>query len=339
MRTFKKLGKQLILHGIECVGLNRLARHHTRRRLLGLCYHGVLSTECPENDARLNLAVTASQFERQMRELRLNWNPVSVEQIRQSIEEGVLLPDRAVLVSFDDGYRNNFTVAVPILEKYQIPAIVFITTDMIGTGKLVWAVELIDRLVSWEQSQFTLGGTKYALPPPNTPERTWAVMAMMGAIRSLSSQELQPFKERIWSETTLDLSPNWKKELYEFMNWDEVRQLQKKGIAVGAHTVTHPVLSKLEPAELERELSESKQHIEQELGGLIDTLAYPFGSRYDYSDAVIDKARELGYKIGFTLTERRNHEVLESMRIDRICISNDLSFASFRALISGIRSN
>ena len=68
-QTLKQSVKQLILHGVEFVGLNRLARHYARRRLLALCYHGVLSAECPPNDARLLLAVTASQFDRQMQEL------------------------------------------------------------------------------------------------------------------------------------------------------------------------------------------------------------------------------------------------------------------------------
>ena len=71
----------------------------------------------------------------------------------------------------------------------------------------------------------------------------------------------------------------------------------------------------------------------------IDIIAYPFGSHRDYSDAVIDRAKELGYRLGFTLTERRNPEVFDPMRISRICICNDLSLASFRAIISGIRGN
>jgi len=338
-QTLKQSVKQSILHGVEFAGFNRLARYYTRRRLLGLCYHGVLSAECPSNDARLLLAVTASQFDQHMQELRRNWNPVSVEQVRQSIEEGIPLPDKAVLVTFDDGFRNNLTVAQPILEKYQIPAIVFITTDMIGTGKLIWTVELIERLVSWEKTRFTLGETEHILPPPDTPERTRTVSSIMGALRSASPQESQAFVEQVRSQTTLDFSPDWKKELYEFMNWEEVRQIQQKGFAIGAHTVSHPILSKLEPEQLERELKRSKEQIEQEAGTNIDTIAYPFGSQYDYSDEVVNKARDLGFRLGFTLTERRNSEMLDPMRIHRICVGNDLTLSSFRALISGIRGN
>ena len=361
-QTLKQSVKQLILHGVEFAGFNRLARHYTRRRLLALCYHGVLSAECLPNDARLNLAVTAAQFDQQMQELRRNWNPVTIEQVRQSIEEGVPLPDKAVLVTFDDGFRNNLTVAQPILEKYQIPAIVFITTDMIGTDNLIWAVELIERLVSWKQMRFTLGATQYVLPPPDTPERTWAVSSIMDSIRNVSQQESQAFVEHVKNQTTLDLSPAWKRELYEFMNWDEVRQIQQKGFAIGAHTASHPILSHLEPEELEAEMSgssmlieqelekssakiegekfdESKERAEKETKTKIDTIAYPFGSQYDYSDEVVSKARDLGFRLGFTLTERRNPKVLDPMRISRICICNDLTLASFRALISGIRGN
>jgi hypothetical protein len=120
MQFLKQFGKQLILHGIECVGLNRLARHRTRRQLLGLCYHGVLSAECPPHDARLLLAVTATQFDQQMRELKRNWNPVSVEQVRQSIEEGVPLPDRAALVTFDEtAFATILQLRLPSLQNIR----------------------------------------------------------------------------------------------------------------------------------------------------------------------------------------------------------------------------
>ena len=197
---------------------------------------------------------------------------------------------------------------------------------------------------------------------PDTPERTWAVSSIMDSIRNVSQQVSQAFVERVKNQTTLDLSPVWKKELYEFMNWDEVRQIQQKGFAIGAHTASHPILSHLEPEELEAEMSgpsiliekelekssakieeaefeESKELAEKETNTKIDTIAYPFGSQSDYSDEVVNKARELGFRLGFTLTERRNSEVLDPMRIHRICIGNDLTLASFRALISGIRGN
>jgi peptidoglycan/xylan/chitin deacetylase (PgdA/CDA1 family) len=330
--------KQYILHGVEFAGLNRLARYRTRRRLLGLAYHSVVSDSSPEDDARTNIAVTVSQFELQLQKLRRHWNPVSLEQVRNAVLHGEALPDNAVHVSFDDGYRNNLTLAAPLLAKYEIPALIFVTTNFIGSqDKLLWSLEMQERLVAWSDSAIELAGKSYLLSAPETPQRTRQVGEIVTAAKRLPLQERQAFLDILRRQTKLDLSPSWKRELYEFMDWDEVRSLRAKGIDIGAHTVSHPILSHLDLLDVERELKESKIRIEQELALECDALAYPFGSVYDYSGDVIEITKRLGFRLAFTLQNHRNAESIDPMRIHRICITRDLTLHSFRAIISGIR--
>jgi peptidoglycan/xylan/chitin deacetylase (PgdA/CDA1 family) len=119
--------------------------------------------------------------------------------------------------------------------------------------------------------------------------------------------------------------------------------LQKFNVAIGCHTVSHPVLADLPPDKLHEELQASKVKIEQELGGECDTLAYPFGSSVDYSEAVMNKAKELGFRLAFTLTFKRNDLssnetcLVCPFAIHRFCITRDLTLNSFKAIISGIR--
>jgi peptidoglycan/xylan/chitin deacetylase (PgdA/CDA1 family) len=89
---------------------------------------------------------------------------------------------------------------------------------------------------------------------------------------------------------------------------------------------------------LERELRESKECIERELGAACEVFAYPFGSMYDFSDRVVEAARRAGFYLAFTLQDCRNDATLDAMRIHRICINREHSLASFRALISGLRN-
>ncbi|MDR2440289.1 MAG: polysaccharide deacetylase family protein [Planctomycetaceae bacterium] len=331
--------KQILLCGAEICGLNCLSRFWTRRRLLGLCYHSVVSDASPQNDARTRIAVTVTQFNEQLKELRKNWNPVSLLQIRNAIENGIPLPDRAVHISFDDGYRNNLTLAVPLLAQYEIPATIFVTTNMIAThGELIWALELHERLVAFPDSEIEIDGTTYPLPPPESPKRTEIALELLNHVKRLPIKECNILLQKLRNRVMIDWSPSWKRELYEFLDWDELRLLRGQGIEIGAHTLSHPVLSCLNQAELNRELLESKRCLERELGIECDVLAYPFGSENDFSDRVVDVARDIGFRLAFTLRECRNAVMLDAMRIHRICIHREHSLNSFRALISGLRN-
>lgn len=340
--------KQTILRAVDALGLNRWARFRTRRRLLGICYHGIVSDDSPD-DARTRIAVSASQFELQLRELRNHWTPISLERIRQALYENRPLPDRAVHVSFDDGYRNNLTLAAPLLAKYEIPATIFITTDFLDSGRLIWPLELHERIVAWpnlrvryaeNRAPLTVSPSPISPSPPNSRERSETALAFVNAVKRLDVEDRDAFLAVLRSETELNISSAWQRELYEPLQWSELPLLKSMGIDLGAHTLTHPNLAKLPLEELEKELRESKARLEREAGSEpCDSLAYPFGSGYDYSDSVVDAARRIGFRLAFTLQERRNGTVLDPLRIHRICIHREHSPLSFRTLISGLRNS
>lgn len=331
--------KQGILHAVDALGLNRWARHRTRRRLLGLCYHGVVSEEGPPADARTRIAVTATQFEAQMRELRRHWTPVGSRRILDAISGGPPLPDRAVHVSFDDGYRNNLTVAAPILERYEIPATVFITSGFLDTRRPPWPLELHERLVACTGLLPILSGR--FTTPSHTPERTEEALKFVDAAKELAAPQRENLMETLRSETEIDLSAPWKRELYEPLDWTDLPGLPRRGVEIGAHTVSHPNLARLAPDELDEEIETGRKKIEAAMDGAYrcESFAYPFGSSRDYSDAVVDAVRKAGFRLAFTLEERRNAETLDPFRIHRICIHRELTHASFLTLISGLRNN
>jgi peptidoglycan/xylan/chitin deacetylase (PgdA/CDA1 family) len=196
------------------------------------------------------------------------------------------------LVSFDDGFKNNLTLAAPLLAKYKIPAAVFVTTDYIGTsGQLFWALELSQRLMNSDEDSVTLSGITYPLPDTSHSERSSSVIIITNATKKIPANERQIFLEDVRSKTDYDISAPWQKELYEFLTWDEVRTLRKQGIEIGCHTASHPILSALNPDELDRELRESKKKIEQELGEECDTIVYHAGL-----DTQLIQGDNFGYK-------------------------------------------
>ena len=346
MKTF---AKQFVLQAVDAFGLNRYARWKMRRKLLILCYHAVVSDDSPPDDLRTNIAVTVSQFEQQLQHLRKHWNPVSLQDIRNYVVSNGkdTLPDNAVFVSFDDGYRNNLTFAAPLLRKYNVPAAVFVTTGFIGTeNKIFSALELQNLLMGSKLTQIKVNDETFSLPE-HRYERSAVCEQVAYRVKALPLDEHHEWLDRLrYDVGNMDISPTTEEyihELQDFLTWDEVRELQKFNVDIGCHTVSHLVLADLPRDALHEELQASKVKIEQELGGECDTLAYPFGSSQDYSKRVKTKAKELGFRLAFTLTNRRNDLPadgtcsIDPLAIHRICVTRDLTLNSFKAIISGVR--
>ena len=149
----------------------------------------------------------------------------------------------------------------------------------------------------------------------------------------MSQEERTAYLTELRKSTMLNLEAPWKKELYEFMSWNEVRQIRKFGVALGGHTVSHPILSSLPPEKLREELRLCKEKIESEAGGECFSFAYPNGGRADFNETVIGEAEQAGFRIAFNLFERRNPVVLSPMSIDRLCVTRDLSLLEFERLL------
>ena len=298
-----------------------MMRLRLRKRLLVLCYHSVISDDSPQ-DPRTNIAVTTQQFESQLQILRKHWKPISLVALDALLQGAEDLPDHSVLVTFDDGFRNNLTHAAPFLMKYEIPATVFLTTGLIGTTGMLWTQEVAER-----QRHPNIPSPGYVLPPGHRllPEEL-KLLPNTGRLAYLD--DLRANSELVWNSA-------WQRELYSFMSWEEVRQLRSFGIDVGAHTVSHPVLASLSTEEARQELSACKTEIEQETGASCFAIAYPNGGKGDFTAAVTDECRKLGFRIGFNLFGRRNPPLREMnpLSINRVCVTRDVSLIEFERML------
>src|SRR3954454_13977229 len=139
----------------DYAGINGALRTYSRNCLAVACYHGVVPDEHPhEYDYRNTVSVRA--FARQM-ELLTRWHkPVSAADIRDHIEKGTSLPARPVLVTFDDGYRNNLVHAAPVLERYGVPALISVTTGYVASKRLLWCEELRLRVLHWPKPKLPM---------------------------------------------------------------------------------------------------------------------------------------------------------------------------------------
>ena len=306
--------KRSVLTAAKSCGLFAVMRRFVRTRLLVLCYHSVISDDSPQ-DPRTNIAVTTRQFESQLQILQSRWNPISLAELDVAIKNTTELPNYSVMVTFDDGFRNNVTLAAPLLRQYGIPAIVFLTTGYIGTTNMLWTQEVTER-------QHHL---RIDVSHPRSLSR----------LKQLPNAERLAYLDELRANSKLALDSPWQRELYSFMDWDEARQLRSFGIDIGAHTVSHPILSSLLPEGVRQEISACKAKIEQEIGTPCFAIAYPNGGVADFNEVIVEECRKLGFRIGFNLLGRRNPLLrdINPLSINRVCVTRDVSLIEFERML------
>ncbi|HEX5030739.1 MAG TPA: polysaccharide deacetylase family protein, partial [Candidatus Eisenbacteria bacterium] len=248
-QTFTRAGDRWrVLRGKGGISIGR----RRRGAFLVLLYHRV-------NRASPRFAIERTEteaFRAQMEHLARHFHVMSLDDLVKRVRAGESLPSRAVAITFDDGYEDNYTDAYPILRKLGLPATVFLATESIGTGESLWFDRVLDAFRTARAHSIKLpGGESAELSDPMTRERV-AHRALYALMR-LSNAE----RETAIDALLRDLGPEGSPDLPAMMTWDQVRLMAAHGIEFGAHTMTHPILSRLPLDEAEAEIVGSKRRI------------------------------------------------------------------------------
>lgn len=287
----------------------RLLRRLSPKAII-LLYHRVADVEI---DPQL-LCVSPVHFSEHMQIIREFYHPKSLGDIYQE-KKAKHFPNQSVIVTFDDGYADNFLVAQNILNAFEIPATVFVTSSMVDNKREYWWDELervflspkrlprrLELLINNEIISF-----EFASELPRNAFEAWnvlfqsprnsrqdAYLFLMGFLRKSHFSTRENLLSEIFAWAGLDRNTGRPKNLS--VSSKLLSSLPKNGfIDVGAHTVTHPLLSSLTQSEQESEISGSKSDLEKILDRPICTFAYPFGERGDYSEDSIRLVREAGF--------------------------------------------
>ncbi len=334
----QEVAKRAFYHLARRAGINAALRHAFRGRLLVLCYHGVVSRDQTRQAYRYRNTVSVRQFEEQIRTAARFFRPISGHDLLDSLDGRASLPDRPVLVTFDDGFQNNLTQAAPVLERLGVPAIIHVPTDYIGRERLLWTQELDERVLGWRRSTVPMPGRAADAPlPAESHARQQFAERLRQQCKSLTNAARQEYLDRLRDESPSGAT-GVHDELFRFLSWDEVKELYRRGFAIGSHTASHPILTRLEARELEHELTASKATIERQLQTPCPWIAYPNGGPSDFSPDVVAATKRAGYRVGFTLTEQYNAPAPDALRISRISIPGHVPTAVFHSRISGLHA-
>jgi peptidoglycan/xylan/chitin deacetylase (PgdA/CDA1 family)/CelD/BcsL family acetyltransferase involved in cellulose biosynthesis len=274
-----------------------------------LYYHRVNDIQDPFSDA-----ISTRLFEEHIRYLARNYKVVRMSEIVRHLEEG---DSREVLVgiTFDDGYADNYQNAFPILQRYGVPATIFLTSGGLDSSELLWFERLADAVKNTSREYIDL---EVDIPRRfwmrTLPQRVAANHGIFSVLRTLTNAERTGLLPGILEELGAGKENSRRNEM---LSWDQVRRMSAQGIDFGGHTVTHPFLSKLTPAEAVWEVSECKRRIEQELQQPVDYFAYPNGREEDIAAANKEVLRAAGYRAAVTTIWGMNDESTDHMALKR----------------------
>jgi peptidoglycan/xylan/chitin deacetylase (PgdA/CDA1 family) len=175
------------------------------------------------------------------------------------------------VITFDDGVRNHFSFAWPILRSRKVPATFFVCPGLIETGDWLWRTELRMRLKHMDRAMRVKVATDSGCPHGE-------VEAVMEWTKKLPLDEREVFRRNV-AKQTADFSPSRQEmERHAPLTWDQLRQMDKNLITIGSHTLTHPILTTLANDVLQREIADSRSLLEQTLDRSVDFFSYPNGA-------------------------------------------------------------
>lgn len=252
----------------------------------------------PDEPTGLCAEVQTTYFEKHIRHLATNYDILSLDEIVSRIKNGHTLR-RSVGITFDDGFKDNYENAYPILRRYQIPATIFLTTGYIDNVRPPWFIKVRHLFIKTQIKDYhiKLKNKALFLPMQNKRQQMVAAQKVMDYLQKCQDDERQVLLNQLEDDLEVD-DPG---ELNDFMlNWNQIREMFNNNISFGAHTVNHPILSRLSAKQVEEEIAMSKDTIEEKLGNSVSLFAYPFGKKHQYNEKVISILTRLSFKCAVT---------------------------------------
>ena len=266
-------------------GMAAAWERRTRRSVRVLAFHGI---DDPANFARLAEIIAHE------------WHPVSLDAVVSWLSGGAI-PQRSVLVTFDDGDPSLVEHAVPVLTRLRVPAVAFVISELIGSQRLPW----------WELVQ--------ALEPEQS-------QAIVRRLKSLADGDRRRYLEGLEQSKG---RPAGKKQL----DGDDLRALEAAGIEIGNHTMTHPILPMCDDCVVRDEVVDAHQTLSQVTARAPRTFAYPNGGLDPRAELVL---ADLGYEAAFLFDHRLVRPKFSALQTSRLRVDSTTTEDRFRLIVSGV---
>lgn len=324
--------RELIVKALHHTGLLCLARRLSREEFRGcrvLNFHRVLPTGTPRDHyAALMGEPTVDQLDRLLRFLKRRFRFTTPEACVARWRAGREVEPYSLILTFDDGYADLHSNLLPLLQKHQVPATIFLTTGAIN-GRPLWFQRVFASLAQTTLPELSAWRGFPRLPLRTPEQHHHAIETVSELKRTLAPRELDAAAEELAGLLGVEGTPG-----EEMMSWEQVAELHRSGwVNLGGHTVTHPVLTGCTLEEARRELVDCATELRSRLGLTFLPFAYPNGGITLEVEHLVEEA---GYDCAFHMKRARNTRTTSLYRLGREYVEAD-SIPNTSFILSGLR--
>jgi peptidoglycan/xylan/chitin deacetylase (PgdA/CDA1 family) len=279
-------------------GLLNAATRAADPHLTVLAYHRIANVSDPGFDTYVsNVSANPRAFRAQLDHVRRHFDVIDLERLLTWLKSSADLPARSLLLTFDDGYRDNFEHTYPALRERRLPAVLFVTTGFVDSGRTLYWDRLARGFHRTRRSFLAMVDGELRWDGPG--ERSAALHEVVRRLKQLPEDEkqtavdalLEALGEPDEDDPCLPLS----------MDWSQVRELAREGVSIGGHTHSHPILSRLPLERAQKKIRTCLERIEAELGRPARSFAYTNGGAADFDPEHERFLSQLGVRAAFSL--------------------------------------
>jgi peptidoglycan/xylan/chitin deacetylase (PgdA/CDA1 family) len=291
--------RELLARGLLWSGASfLLSQLPARDSLLVLNYHRIGNAKDDLFDPGV-FSATAEQFDNQIAYLKRRLSLVTLDEALAFVDGTSKDKTRRcrVLITFDDGYLDNYEIAYPILRSHGAQGVFFLATSMVGSCELPWWDRIAYLVKTARRRRFSLSYPAKLAIDIDKNGLTKSLNTILKSYKQPYNYDPARFVGELTEESKGDDPPRTSRC---FLNWDEAREMTGGGMEIGSHTHSHTVLSRLEPERQREELAKSRAIILEQLGTEAKVLAYPVGHKSSFSGQTQKIAQETGYRCAFS---------------------------------------
>jgi peptidoglycan/xylan/chitin deacetylase (PgdA/CDA1 family) len=296
-------------------GVLRMMRGLRGRGAAILMYHSVMEDPRRQDTFLGGIIHSRSAFRGQMELLAREYHPISLEQVRQFVRGERDIPEGAVVVTFDDGYVDNYEIAAPILYEVGVPATFYVTVGCVEQGKLPWVARLRFIFRTTKKGRWADSSGKVWLLSSDL-ERETAYLFSCDVCCKLSGSAQEKYVACL--EDELDARVPIESSAL-MLNYAQVRELARQGHTVGSHTMTHPNIAHVSLEEASFEMTESKKRLERQLEAAVTHFSYPCPALSPHwTEQTVAASRDAGYETAVTTDGGLARKGENPLRLNRI---------------------
>jgi peptidoglycan/xylan/chitin deacetylase (PgdA/CDA1 family) len=337
----RKATKNVVVTSLWLIGRYRKALREIRQPII-LKYHrtsasngGMMSSS---DSFEFERGVSARHLEAQARLIARYRRPIGMDELTDALRSGKSLPEKAVALTFDDGYIDNYEVAFPILRQHMIPATFYVCPGLIDSNRGFWWDEIYScfrktEKVAINASELAAHGMifqnlKEVLPTRTVAERESAAQRVIVMAKRMPAHSIRKFIADLADVLQVSGKPSC--SAARLMGWSHIKEMADGGMDIGSHTMTHPMMSQISERELRQEVQDSRKRLQDALGRAINGFVYPSG---DYHAMAREVVKEAGHWYACTSESGLVRPTSDPYLLRRVNISDGNMALSCREIV------